>query len=56
MSRISKKGVEGAPGGSGLEDSVDGAEDAEDGRDMLQAEDAVVEVGSSEGYILMIGS
>lgn len=52
VSRISKRGVEGAPGGRALENSVGGAEDADEGRDMLHADDAVVEVGSSEGYIV----
>lgn len=53
VSRTSNRGVWGTPAGVGLLDPSDGAEEAEDGREMLHAEDAVVEVESSEGHIVM---
>lgn len=56
VSRTSKRGVEGAPTGGDVAAAGDGAEEAEDGREMLQADDAVVEVGSSEGYIVVLGT
>lgn len=52
VSRISKNELEGTPAESELGAEVDGAEEVEDGRDALQADDAVVEVGSSEGYMV----
>lgn len=52
VSRTSNRGVDGAPIGSDPEASRGGDDEAEDGREMLQAEEAVVELGSSEGYIV----
>ena len=56
VSRTSNRGVDGAPTGGDFAVSCGGADEAEDGREMLQAEEAVVEVGSSEGYIVMFGT
>lgn len=56
VSRTSNRSVEGAPAGSDFVGSLDGTDEADDGRDMLHAEDAVVEVGSSEGYMAMFGT
>jgi hypothetical protein len=52
VSRISKRDVEGTPGGSTLDVLVGGAEEADEGLEMLHADDAVVEAGSSDGYIV----
>jgi len=56
VSRTSNRGIDGAPTGSDFTASRGGADDAEDGREMLQAEEAVVDVRSSEGYIVMFGT
>lgn len=56
VSRTSNRGVDGAPTGSDFSASRGGADEAEDGREMLQVEEAVVEVSSSAGYIAMFGT
>lgn len=56
VSRTSNRGVDGAPTGSDFAASRGGADEAEDGREMLQADEAVVEVGSSEEYIVNVGT
>lgn len=52
MSRISKREVEGAPPVSDFEDSIGSTDETEEGLEKLHAEDAMVEVGLSMGYIV----
>ena len=52
MSRISKREVEGALPVNDFDDSIGGTDEAEEGLEMLHAIDALVEVGSSVGYIV----